>query len=1093
MKKVLSIVLLISVLLSSLSFTALAADEIIYTTADEQFSTTGTWAESTNKAVAGPTDGTSMYSTDMTATSKFDASGLEKGTYGVYYYMTPYGTTSDKVDITITASGKETKLLTDGMHGGSSNRHWIFLGKYEFDGSDGDGVTQAHNPDAIPVGGSAAKGCIRASAVKFVKGDTNTAAPDIFDPNAVKEDKPSAPANSAEGIVYTTGDAQFSKSGSWKESTSAAVKGPLGGTSWYTTDKKATATFDASGLEKGSYGVYIYMTPYATTADKVDVTITASGKSTKLLTEGYPATPSGHHWMFLGKYDFTGAYGESVTQAINPEAVPVGGSNGSGNLRVSGVKFVKDDKNTAKPAVFGSTEVENTPAEPVEITYSTVPEVGNVIIGTAHPGFKMKGNWKASSLAMPAEGKAYYGTQVGSSATWYPYINKADNVEVFYLKPNATNTEDPALEIEVFANGKTEKFVIDFTQPPTDWFSLGRYNFSGDGSEYIKVNKVSSTGTARLTCLKFAIEEEKEISAEDSAFFGTDLHIVERMGMLIGEGDGITEEYIKKVPTRVQAAIMVLRLNGVDAEAAAFTGTDNFADANLEPWAMPYLAYLKAHPEFGLIGTGDNMFEPTANIDEQAYAKILLTALGYEYNKDFTWDGTLAFAAEKGIAKAESGAFNVKDLAIMTASALKLNCKNGTPLLEKLIAERDGVQDEGVFGIELTPELKAQRDIARKEKRFIYNNDGNDVYKSYDAYPGAYDISHLDEKTINTENFLKARSYGLEDTQVTSVFYCTGVFNSYTHESTGITDTRVRDWSRALKQYTGKDSLETMVDYVHSLDKEIFWSMRMNDTHDYKYEENELDPWKQANMDLLMFRKVDAIYMPYGSGRWTSVDYTLTPVRQVVYDILKDTITRYDIDGLELDLTRWPVFFKEVTMGYEVYPENVERMNNLIRMIRDLTEKISIERGKPILLAIYVPDSIEFCYDVGLDVKKWINEGLIDIVSLSYIDGAFQDWDDAIAEYEGLDTQVFAAVDSLAYDSSDMDGLEINRNEAALAYAAGADGIYTYNYFNINYELFDILGSPETCGPVDPNYVTKRKKYTGRITKDGTKYVTITK
>jgi len=1093
MKKVLSIVLLVSILLSSLSFTALAADEIIYTTADSQFSTTGSWAESTNKVVAGPTDGTSMYSTDMTATSTFDASGLEKGTYGVYYYMTPYGTTSDKVDITITASGKETKLLTDGMHGGSSNRHWIFLGKYEFDGSDGDGVTQAHNPDAIPVGGSAAKGCIRASAVKFVKGDTNTAAPDIFDPNAVKEDKPSAPANSAEGIVYTTGDAQFSKSGSWKESTSAAVKGPLGGTSWYTTDKKATATFDASGLEKGSYGVYIYMTPYATTADKVDVTITASGKSTKLLTEGYPATPSGHHWMFLGKYDFDGSAVDSVTQAINPEAVPVGGSNGTGNLRVSGVKFVKDDKNTAKPAVFGSTEVENTPAEPVEITYSTVPEVGNITIGTAHAGFSMKGNWKASSLAMPAEGKAYYGTQVGSTATWYPYLNKADNVEVFYLKPNATNTEDPALEIEVFANGETKKFVIDFTQPPTDWFSLGRYNFSGDGSEYVKVNKVSPTGTARLTCLKFSIKEE-EGATYNSAFLGTDLHILERMGMLIGEGDGITEEYIKKVPTRVQAAIMILRLNGLDAEAAAFTGTDNFTDASQESWAMPYLAYLKAHPELGLIGTGDNMFEPTANIDAQAYAKILLTALGYEYNADFTWDETIAFAKEKGITVAESAEFTVNDLAVMTESIMDLKCKDGSSYFTNLIAKRDGVADEGVYGTELSAEMKAAREAAKNKKRgIIYNNDGNDVYHSYDAYPGAYDISHLDGTTINTENFLKPRSTGLEKTQVGTVFYCTGVFNSYTHESVGITDTRVRDWSRALKQYTGKDSLETMIDYVHSIDKDIFWSMRMNDTHDYKYEENELDPWKQANMDLLMYRKKDAMFMNFGEGRWSSVDYTLMPVRQVVYDILKDTITRYDIDGLELDLTRWPIFFKEVTQGIDVYPENIERMNNLVRMVRDLTEKISMERGKPILLAIYVPDSIEFCHDIGLDIKTWLDEDLIDIVSLGCIINNFKDWKGAFADYDGYDVQLYAALDPLSYDGTTEDTYYVDRNEAALAYEAGADGVYFYNYFWPGHERFFKLGSPETTGPVDPDYVSKRAVYSGRYIKDGQKYVNFNK
>ena len=44
-------------------------------------------------------------------------------------------------------------------------------------------------------------------------------------------------------------------------------------------------------------------------------------------------------------------------------------------------------------------------------------------------------------------------------------------------------------------------------------------------------------------------------------------------------------------------------------------------------------------------------------------------------------------------------------------------------------------------------------------------------------------------------------------------------------------------------------------------------------------------------------------------------------------------------------------------------------------------------------------------------------------------------------------------------------------------YAVTADGIYLYNYFDINHERYDILGSPETCGPVDPNYVSQRMKY----------------
>ena len=103
--------------------------------------------------------------------------------------------------------------------------------------------------------------------------------------------------------------------------------------------------------------------------------------------------------------------------------------------------------------------------------------------------------------------------------------------------------------------------------------------------------------------------------------------------MLIGEGDGITEDYIKTVPTRVQAAIMVLRLNGVDADAAAFTGTDNFADASLEAWAMPYLAYLKAHKEFGLEGTGNNMFEKVLLFVTPEYGKLSGSKLKAEAQK----------------------------------------------------------------------------------------------------------------------------------------------------------------------------------------------------------------------------------------------------------------------------------------------------------------------------------------------------------------------------------------------------------------------------------------------------------------------------
>ena len=128
MRKILSVVLLIAMLISSFSFTALAAEETVITTADPGCKMEGDWKESTSASVAGPTGGTSWYARDLDSTVTYDASDLDKGNYGVYVYMTPWGTTADKVDVTITASGKSSTLTIDGFHGGKGNLHWLFLG-----------------------------------------------------------------------------------------------------------------------------------------------------------------------------------------------------------------------------------------------------------------------------------------------------------------------------------------------------------------------------------------------------------------------------------------------------------------------------------------------------------------------------------------------------------------------------------------------------------------------------------------------------------------------------------------------------------------------------------------------------------------------------------------------------------------------------------------------------------------------------------------------------------------------------------------------------------------------------------------------------
>lgn len=181
--------------------------------------------------------------------------------------------------------------------------------------------------------------------------------------------------------------------------------------------------------------------------------------------------------------------------------------------------------------------------------------------------------------------------------------------------------------------------------------------------------------------------------AEEPAAVGTDAQVCTDLGMLVGDGNGVTPAYLATNPTRIQAAVMVLRLRGLEAEAKAFTGEGNFADADKAAWAKPIMGYLKAHPELGWLGDGTN-FNPTANITAKEYYKAMLEALGYKQSSatvaggDFAWDNVVEFAAGKGLTKAAAAAnFTVNDLAAATVEALKANVKDTSKTLVASLVE----------------------------------------------------------------------------------------------------------------------------------------------------------------------------------------------------------------------------------------------------------------------------------------------------------------------------------------------------------------------------------------------------------------------
>jgi len=164
---------------------------------------------------------------------------------------------------------------------------------------------------------------------------------------------------------------------------------------------------------------------------------------------------------------------------------------------------------------------------------------------------------------------------------------------------------------------------------------------------------------------------------------------VELLGILQGEGDGVNEEYLSKATTRVQGAILLLRLMGKEDEAMAYAGQDNFTDVVGNEWFASVLAYVKANPSLGFVGYPDGSFQPRKIMTGAELYKVLLTVLGYEQDVDYTWAQVAEKAGELGLVSIDnpSAAITNGEMADAILEGLQADMKSGVALLDSLIAD----------------------------------------------------------------------------------------------------------------------------------------------------------------------------------------------------------------------------------------------------------------------------------------------------------------------------------------------------------------------------------------------------------------------
>lgn len=259
---------------------------------------------------------------------------------------------------------------------------------------------------------------------------------------------------------------------------------------------------------------------------------------------------------------------------------------------------------------------------------------------------------------------------------------------------------------------------------------------------------------------------------------------------------------------------------------------------------------------------------------------------------------------------------------------------------------------------------------------------------------------------------------------------------------------RLQETVRHLREL-GTDPVAVICEACHQRGLAFQFSLRMNDRHHtYKRANGEwyfpelLSPWLLDHPELLL---------PDGG-----VDYAHPEVHAYRLRQAAEVLERYDVDGIDLDFTRFRPWF---AAGQE--DSGRPLMTDLIRRLRELTAA-----KKKTLSARFEYDP-EVCERSGLAVGDWLAEGLLDQVTLGGVgdhtpDAPSKWW---VERAHAIGARVFPGVEGQlhwivssggggqgmragkgVWDGFGPPSPEYLRAVAARHYADGADGLSLFNF-----------------------------------------------
>ena len=262
-------------------------------------------------------------------------------------------------------------------------------------------------------------------------------------------------------------------------------------------------------------------------------------------------------------------------------------------------------------------------------------------------------------------------------------------------------------------------------------------------------------------------------------------------------------------------------------------------------------------------------------------------------------------------------------------------------------------------------------------------------------------------------------------------------------EEVDFSETWVSSFNKVYNEW-GIDYFQIWINRLNEINIKPWISIRMNDAHETLSKTSFLAPDFYYNNP--QYRRVT--YNPVPSYFDGLYDYGQIEIRERFLDFIDETLSRYDVFGLELDWMREAFLFKN---GMEC--EGISILTDFMKNVKAIVEKYERKRNHRILISVRVPSGVETCYYLGFDVAGWAKLGLINNVvitprwSTTDTDMPVEIWKNLLNPYE---VTIAAGIEVLirqnrksAYTYNCIETVYAN---SSAYFSAGADKFYLFNF-----------------------------------------------